>query len=137
MSTISKIRNARTTEDMANEIEPLAQALATLADQATEHLHQQQSKSEEHTEQWIQAQLATSTAWAEASADLKQAANTLTNATNHALKATNGLEWRLIALSLMTSILPMLVLLSVFWIWLDPLIVAKDGIAGIVFHTSD
>jgi len=136
MNAISKLKNARTAQELASEIEPLAQALVTLADQTKEHLNEQQRMSKEHNENWIQAQTQTSQEWAEAAVKLKAAAHQLTDANNNIVKMVNGLQLRLIMISLMTSMMPILVLLIVFWIWLDPQIVAKDGIIWLGLQTS-
>jgi hypothetical protein len=108
----------------------------TLADQTAEHLNEQQRMSQEHNEKWMASQTQTSQAWTEAAIKLKVGAHQLTDAHNAAVKMINGLQLRLIMISLMTSMMPILVLLIVFWIWLDPQIVAKDGIIWLGLQTS-
>ena len=136
MNAISALKQARTPDQLAQQIEPMAQALATLADQATTHLQEQKTASETHTQAWIEAQTNTARAWIEAAKSVKNAAHEMTDATNRAIDLTNAWQTRVILICLISSIMPMAVLLIASWIWLDPQIVTKDGIIWLALQTN-
>lgn len=96
MNAIERLKRARNLDEVASEIEPLAQALAAISDETRRALVEQ---SEAHS---VQAQ-----AWAEqqkaATRALNQAAQQLQAAAEASMAAANGVRWRLTLLSVLTG----------------------------------
>ena len=132
MSALSKLKQARNIDELASEIEPLAQAMANLVDETRQSLKTQQSASRAQAQAWSQAQAKTSDSWREAARDMQVAAQTLSEAAETANRAARGWTWRLWIGVLIASITPLLGLLIVSWIWLDPQILSDQGTTFLV-----
>jgi len=88
-------------EELAAKLEPLAQAMATLVDETRQSLSAIEQTSQQQ------------------SAALQAATQEARNAAQNLTQATQGLEWRHYALTILTG-LSTAVLVSGFWLWLFP-----------------
>lgn len=104
MSAISRLRQARNAEQLAEEIEPLAQALAALADETRQTLNEQQQASLKQADEWGQHQQKTAAAWREAASNMRAAAEDLSQAANSANRAARGWTWRVMLLVALTGV---------------------------------
>ena len=97
MSIIMRLRQARNAEQIAEELEPLAQAMAALTDETRETLAEIERKSQEQAENFRQQIEASAQAWKEAAAEAQAAAESLNGAgqrmelTHYALAVLVGL----------------------------------------------
>jgi hypothetical protein len=126
MSIIMKLRQARNVEQIAQELEPLAQSLAALADQAQTSIQTLEAASQRQAREWSDQQ-------ASAAQEVKTAANYVANYTQALQKATASLQetvkevqqaqrnqfWSMAGLAFMSSILAA-VLSSALVLWLTP-----------------
>ena len=97
MSIIMRLRQARNAEQIAEELEPLAQAMAALTDETRETLAEIERKSQEQAENFRRQIEASAQAWKEAAAEAQAAAESLNGAgqrmelTHYALAVLVGL----------------------------------------------
>ncbi|WP_247153765.1 IncQ-type mobilization protein MobB [Escherichia coli] len=128
MSAIDRVRKSRGINELAAEIEPLAQSMATLADEARQRIAEVQQASEEQVASWTSQQQQAMSAWREAAKDMRAAAGELTKASQTARSAARGWTWRLWAGVLIASVTPILALLIASWLSLDlRVITTEDG----------
>ena len=117
-SQVQAVSQARhqSVEDLASMLEPLAQAMAALTDQASKTLTEIDHKSRE-TGQNFQRQLdGTTRSLKDATAQVKSAADTLS-------RAGSRLGWRHYSLAMATAVATgaiTAVLVSAFWLWAYP-----------------
>lgn len=128
MSAIDRVRKSRGINELAAEIEPLAQSMATLADEARQRIAEVQQASEEQAASWTSQQQQAMSAWREAAKDMRAAAGELTKASQTARSAVRGWTWRLWVGVLIASVTPILALLIASWLSLDLRVVTtEDG----------
>ncbi|MGP7823407.1 IncQ-type mobilization protein MobB [Proteus mirabilis] len=128
MSAIDRVRKSRGINELAAEIEPLAQSMATLADEARQRIAEVQQASEEQAASWTSQQQQAMNSWREAAKDMRAAAEELTTASQTARSAARGWTWRLWAGVLIASVTPILALLIASWLSLDlRVITTEDG----------
>ena len=99
-------------EDLAAMLEPLAQALAALTDETRPTLIEIDRKTEKAASDFEKKISGTTQAWIDAATAADDAATALT-------KAAKRMEWTHYALTVGTA-LATAVLVSVFWLWLNP-----------------
>jgi ElaB/YqjD/DUF883 family membrane-anchored ribosome-binding protein len=119
MGIIMKLRQARNPEQVAAEIVPLAEALASLADETTEVLSQLQQSSQEQARTWSQEQQAVAEAWKQAAANTAQAAKRAQEAVARLDEAINGQTWRT-WLTCATTAAMCAGIAILCWLWLAP-----------------
>lgn len=128
MSAIDKVRQARGIDELAGQIEPLAQSLATLADKAVTAIEETQNASIKQAGEWKIQQGKAAKAWKGTAKDMKAAAEALDKAAEKAEGAASQLGWRIFVVTSMGFLLFMLVLLIGLWLWLAPeLKTTKEG----------
>ena len=100
---IETLRQAKqqSAEELASTLEPLAQAMATLVDETRQSLSAIEQTSQQQ------------------SAALEAATQEARNAALNLTQATQGLEWRHYALTILTGLITA-GLVSGFWLWLSP-----------------
>lgn len=133
MSAIDRVRKSRGINELAAEIEPLAQSMATLADEARQRIAEVQQASEEQAASWTSQQQQAMSAWRQAAKDMRAAAGELTKAGQTARSAARGWTWRLWAGVLIASVMPILALLIASWLWLEPQIIEQQGSIWLIF----
>lgn len=111
---IESLRQAKhqSAEDLAATLEPLAQAMAALADETRQTLAEIDRKSREQGETFSAQVSAAAKEWKAAAAEAQKAAEALN-------QAGQRMEWRHYALAAMTGALTA-ALVTVFWLWLAP-----------------
>ena len=128
MSAIDKVRQARGIDELAGQIEPLAQSLATLADKAVTAIEETQNASIKQAGEWKIQQGKAAKAWEGTAKDMKAAAEALDTAAGKAEGAASQLGWRIFVVTSMGFLLFTLVLLIGLWLWLAPeLRTTKEG----------
>lgn len=133
MSAIDRVRKSRGINELAAEIEPLAQSMATLADEARQRIAEVQQASEEQAASWTSQQQQAMSAWQEAAKNMRTAAGELTTASQTARSAARGWTWRLWVGVLIASVTPILVLLIASWLWLEPHVIEQQGGIWLIF----
>lgn len=113
-SQIEAVRQAKhqSAEDLAATLEPLAQAMAALADETRQTLAEIDRKSREQGETFSAQVRAAAKEWEAAAAEAQKAAEALN-------QAGQRMEWRHYALAALTGALTA-ALVTVFWLWLAP-----------------
>jgi len=134
MSAIDRVKRSRGTDELAEAIEPLAQSMATLADEARERIAEVKQASEEQAASWTSEQQKAMSAWQHAAKDMRAAAAELTTASQTARSAARGWTWKLWAGVLIASVMPILVLLIALWLWLEPQIIEQQGGVWLIFR---
>lgn len=111
---IKALRQARhrSVEELAADLEPLAQALATLADETRQTLAELQRQSRTQSENLNAQMTKTAQVWREAATEARQAADTLVHTQTRMRVAHYVLT---VAVAALTA-----VLVSAFWLWLAP-----------------
>lgn len=118
-SSLSQARH-QSVEDLASMLEPLAQAMAALTDQASKTLTEIDHKSRE-AGQTFQRQLDGATQNLKAAT--AQAQSQLKSATDHLNRAGSRLGWKHYSLATATAVVTgaiTAVLVSAFWLWAYP-----------------
>ena len=133
MSAIDRVKKSRGINELAEQIEPLAQSMATLADEARQVMSQTQQASEAQAAEWLKAQRQTGAAWVELAKELREVAAEVSSAAQSARSAARGWTWRLWAGVLIASVTPILALLIASWLWLEPQIIEQQGGIWLVF----
>ncbi|WP_241750949.1 IncQ-type mobilization protein MobB [Providencia rettgeri] len=72
MNAIDRVKKSRGINELAEQIEPLAQSMATLADEARQVMSQTQQASEAQAAEWLKAQRQTGAAWVELAKELRE-----------------------------------------------------------------
>ena len=113
-SQIETLRQSQrqSVEDLAATLEPLAQAMAALADETRQTLAEIDRKSREQAERASRQINEAAKSWQEAASEAQTAAEALD-------RAVQRMEWRHYALAALTGALTA-VLVTVFWLWLAP-----------------
>ena len=127
MSAIDRVKKSRGINELAEQIEPLAQSMATLADEARQVMSQTQAA------EWLKAQRQTGAAWVELAKELREVAAEVSSAAQSARSAARGWTWKLWAGVLIASVTPILALLIASWLWLEPQIIEQQGGIWLVF----
>ncbi|MFM9437876.1 uncharacterized protein YukE [Janthinobacterium sp. CG_23.3] len=111
---IEAVRQARhqSVEDLATALEPLAQAMAALADETRQTLAEIERKSREQGETFTRQLTESVEGYKDAAKEANKAAKSLD-------KAGQRMEWTHYALALMTGLFAA-ALVSAFWLWLNP-----------------
>lgn len=111
---IESLRQAKhqSAEDLAATLEPLAQAMAALADETRQTLAEIDLKSREQGEKFSAQVSAAAKEWKAAAAEAQKAAEALN-------RAGQRMEWRHYGLAVVTGLITA-VLVSGFWLWLAP-----------------
>lgn len=128
MSAIDRVKKSRGINELAEQIEPLAQSMATLADEARQVMSQTQQASEAQAAEWLKAQRQTGAAWVELAKELREVAAEVSSAAQSARSASQGWHWKLWLTVMLASMMPTVVLLIASLLLLDltPL-TAEDG----------
>lgn len=113
-SQIEAVRQAKiqSAEDLAATLEPLAQAMAALADETRQTLAEIDRKSQEQGEKFSAQVSAAAKEWKAAAAEAQKAAEALN-------RAGQRMEWRHYGLAVVTGAITA-ALVSGFWLWLAP-----------------
>ena len=129
MSAIMKLRQARNVEQIAEELEPLAVSLATLADQAQASIKAMEAASLQQAREWSSQQLSAANE-VEAAAKtvgqyvkvLQQATASLKQTAEEVQQAQRGQLWTLATVATVASVSAILAAaLSIgLWLWLAP-----------------
>ena len=111
---IESLRQAKhqSAEDLAAMLEPLAQAMAALADETRQTLAEIDRQSREQGKTFSAQVSAAAKEWKAAAAEAQKAAESLN-------QAGQRMEWRHYALAALTGALTA-ALVTVFWLWLAP-----------------
>jgi ElaB/YqjD/DUF883 family membrane-anchored ribosome-binding protein len=120
MSVIMRLRQARNAEQIAAELEPLAQAMAALTDETRETLAEIERRSREQAENFTRQINEAAQAWKEAAAEARIAAESLDS-------AGQRMEWKVFALAGLIG-LTTAVLVIACWLWLAPSPVIRNEI---------
>ncbi|PYA43314.1 IncQ-type mobilization protein MobB, partial [Serratia marcescens] len=105
--------------ELAEQIEPLAQSMATLADEARQVMSQTQQASEAQAAEWLKAQRQTGAAWVELAKELREVAAEVSSAAQSARSASRGWLWKLWLTVMLASMMPTVVLLIASLLLLD------------------
>ena len=124
MSAIMKIRQARNPEQIAEELEPLAVSLATLADQAQASIKNLEEASQRQGREWSEHQSRAASEVKQAAASvaeqvkgLQQTTAKLQAAAQEIGQAQRGQFWTLAAVAAVSAILAgLLATASVLWL---------------------
>jgi ElaB/YqjD/DUF883 family membrane-anchored ribosome-binding protein len=110
-------------EQLASMLEPLAQAMAALTDEARQTLTEVEQQSREQAERFKNQVEAATKALTQISTQAQQAASNMD-------AATRSTEWRHYLVAVMTGVMSGL-LVSAFWLWqARPALEAEQGIKG-------
>ena len=126
MSAIMKLRQARNVEQIADELEPLAVSLATLADQAQASIKSMEAAGLQQAREWNSQQLSAANE-VEAAAKtvaqhvkaLQQATASLKQTAGEVQQAQSGQLWTLAAVAGVSAILAAGLAIGL-WLWLAP-----------------
>lgn len=126
MSAIMKLRQARNVEQIAEELEPLAVSLATLADQAQASIKAMEAASLQQAREWSNQQLSAANE-VEAAAKtvgqyvkaLQQATASLKQTAEEAQQAQRSQLWTLATVAGVSAILAAALAIGL-WLWLAP-----------------
>mgnify|MGYP000951420184 CR=1 FL=1 len=114
MNAIDRVKKSRGINELAEQIEPLAQSMATLADEARQVMSQTQQASEAQAAEWLKAQRQTGAAWVELAKELREVAAEVSSAAQSARSASRGWHWKL-----WLTVMPTVVLLIASLLLLD------------------
>ncbi len=120
MNAIDRVKKSRGINELAEQIEPLAQSMATLADEARQVMSQTQQASEAQAAEWLKAQRQTGAAWVEGLAEsCGRVAAEVSSAAQSARSASRGWHWKLWLTVMLASMMPTVVLLIASLLLLD------------------
>lgn len=119
MNAIDRVKKSRGINELAEQIEPLAQSMATLADEARQVMSQTQQASEAQAAEWLKAQRQTGAAWVELAKELREVAAEVSSAAQSARSASRGWHWKLWLTVMLASMMPTVVLLIASLLLLD------------------
>lgn len=117
MNAIERLRQARSVDQLADEIEPLAQSLAILADDARAALSETLNHADAQAVTWSQQQAQTAAHWKQTAQTVEQAAQRLENATEQARWLIQGHTWRLWIGVVIAALITAVVAPSVYGLW--------------------
>jgi uncharacterized protein YdiU (UPF0061 family) len=134
MSAIMKLRQARNVEQIAEELEPLAVSLATLADQAQASIKNMEAASLQQAREWNSQQLSAANE-VEAAAKtvaqhvkaLQQATASLKQTAGEVQQAQSGQLWTLATVAGVSAILAAGLAIGL-WLWLAPAPQAQNSL---------
>ena len=137
MSALEKLKHARGIDDLAAEIEPLAQAMAKLTDEARQRIEEVEQASQRQANEWQKKQQQVSAEWVAVARSMNQAANELAEASVTANRAARGWNWKLWAGVLVASLMPTVVLLIASWVWLNPQVTTTtEGVTWLILKLN-
>lgn len=119
MNAIDRVKKSRGINELAEQIEPLAQSMATLADEARQVMSQTQQASEAQAAEWLKAQRQTGAAWVELAKELREVAAEVSSAAQSARSASRGWHRKLWLTVMLASMMPTVVLLIASLLLLD------------------
>ena len=119
MNAIDRVKKSRGINELAEQIEPLAQSMATLADEARQVMSQTQQASEAQAAEWLKAQRQTGAAWVELAKELREVAAEVSSAAQSARSASRGWHCKLWLTVMLASMMPTVVLLIASLLLLD------------------
>lgn len=126
MSAIMKLRQARSVEQIAEELEPLAMSLATLADQASASIKELEDASQRQAHEWSDQQSRAASEVRTAAAHIGHQSQVLQQvtaslqATAEAMqRAQRGQLWTLMTVAVLSAILAAALSIA-SWVWLKP-----------------
>ena len=119
MNAIDRVKKSRGINELAEQIEPLAQSMATLADEARQVMSQTQQASEAQAAEWLKAQRQTGAAWVELAKELREVAAEVSSAAQSVRSASRGWHWKLWLTVMLASMMPTVVLLIASLLLLD------------------
>ena len=119
MNAIDRVKKSRGINELAEQIEPLAQSMATLADEARQVMSQTQQASVAQAAEWLKAQRQTGAAWVELAKELREVAAEVSSAAQGARSASRGWHWKLWLTVMLASMMPTVVLLIASLLLLD------------------
>lgn len=119
MNAIDRVKKSRGINELAEQIEPLAQSMATLADEARQVMSQTQQASEAQAAEWLKAQRQTGAAWVELAKELREVAAEVSSAAQSARSVSRGWHWKLWLTVMLASMMPTVVLLIASLLLLD------------------
>lgn len=117
MNAIERLRQARSVDQLADEIEPLAQSLALLADDARAALSETLNHAAAQATTWSQQQSQTAAQWQQTAQTVEQAAQQLQNATEQARWLIEDRNWRIWLGVAITALIVAVVAPSVYGLW--------------------
>lgn len=132
MNAIDRVKKSRGINELAEQIEPLAQSMATLADEARQVMSQTQQASEAQAAEWLKAQRQTGAAWVELAKELREVAAEVSSA---AQSASRGWHWKLWLTVMLASMMPTVVLLIASLLLLDLTPLTTEGRRLMVLDT--
>lgn len=121
MNVIQRLREARSAEQLAEEIEPLAQALASLAEESMGVLEAQKSAAQDQAKSQRQALAELKKTMEKTSAAIQILEETAATAQ----RAASGWSWKLFVGVLAASVVSLVVLLVGLSLWLEPEFVSQ------------
>jgi uncharacterized protein YdiU (UPF0061 family) len=126
MSAIMKLRQARNVEQIAEELEPLATSLATLADQAQTSIQNLEKASKDQAIEWSSQQQGAATAVANAAQTLNDQVKALQQSTNNLQQTIDRMQraqrrtfWTQTAITGISATLAAALSIGL-WLWLAP-----------------
>ena len=126
MSAIMKLRQARNVEQIADELEPLAVSLATLADQAQASIKSMEAAALQQAREWNSQQLSAANEVEAAAKNvaqyvkaLQQATASLKQTAGEVQQAQRGQLWTLATVAGVSAILAAALAIGL-WLWLAP-----------------
>ncbi len=125
MSAIMKLRQARNVEQIAEELEPLAVSLATLADQAQSSIKALEDASAKQAREWSSRQESAAAAVSKAAINVKEATAALSQIAAE-LKAAQRHQFRNMATVAVMSAILAAQLSLILWLWLAPVPEVKN-----------
>jgi hypothetical protein len=125
MSAIMKLRQARNVEQIAEELQPLALSLATLADQAQASIKELEVQSLRQAREWSIAQESAAAAVRNAAINVKEATASLSQIAGDLKQAQRHQFRNLVTVASMSAILAAQ-LSIIFWLWLAPVPEVKN-----------
>lgn len=135
MNAIDRVKKSRGINELAEQIEPLAQSMATLADEARQVMSQTQQASEAQAAEWLKAQRQTGAAWVELAKELREVAAEVSSAAQSARSASRGWHWKLWLTVMLASMMPTVVLLIASLLLLDLTPLTTEGRRLMVLDT--
>lgn len=137
MDAIDRVKRARGIDDLAETIEPLAQAMASLSEETRETLTEFLSESMKQSEKFSDKQTKALSTWNKGAEEMRGAAEDLVRASERAESAAKWWQWSLFGWALMASVLPMLLLVTASWIWLGPKVVKNERGTWLLVRLGD
>ncbi|WP_167654210.1 IncQ-type mobilization protein MobB, partial [Salmonella enterica] len=106
MNAIDRVKKSRGSNELAEQIEPLARSMATLADEARQVMSQTQQASEAQAAEWPKAQRPTGAGWGGLGQALRGGAAQVSSAAQRARRAARGWAWKPLPTVMLASLMP-------------------------------